>query len=124
MNRIPIIVAILLTALCASNSIAAAKKHRHAASSTPRKHHAAAKMSEAQRRSIYYEDGPAEAEADKEAEAKYPATDTPSTLLNAKMTVRLEEKCHQKLERKYHLSDAQFSKIMSEGMEKRWPTPP
>jgi len=83
------------------------------------------------RQAIYYAICLAEDRATHEADAAYP-TDLNTTPQDqssrdvepsGKMSNDLTEKYHDLVKKQYHLSDDQFSDIMTEGLEKHWPTP-
>lgn len=91
------------------------------------------RISEVQRKRIYYEIGLSEDKATHDADAQYPtdANDNAeqidqsqrNVMPNAKMSNDLTEKYHARVQKRYHLSDAQFSAILGEGEDKHWPTP-
>lgn len=89
------------------------------------------RIPEARRKAIFYAIGLSEDRATREADAAYP-TDLNTTPAdqssqdvepNAKMNSDLTEKYHGLVRKEYHISDDQFSDIMTEGIEKHWPTP-
>ena len=97
-------------------------------------------LPEAQRKQIYYEIGRIEDKATHQADLIYPITSGDSTPaansgstgtgtlpqaieLNRKMNQDLTERYDAQLRQRYHLTDAMFSGILLEGIEKHWPAP-
>jgi len=122
---LPKLIAVVLALLCCQSVLASS--HYHIT-----KHKRVSTIPETTRRQIAWEIATAEDRAQREAEERYPTSlqgnvDESQADANVKpngdLANILTDRYHNRIKRRYHLTDKQFTDIIGEAVQKNWPTP-